>query len=63
MTVACPRCNSDQTIRTASEARFDYWHCYACGKTFDVPHLQLQPLRRAADTRRKVVDAPKPADP
>jgi len=58
----CPRCQSTRTIRTASEHRFDYWHCYACGKTFDIPHTDPAPRRRAADTRRKVVDAPKSTD-
>ena len=53
-TMPCPRCKSTRTICTASEIRFDYWHCYNCGKTFDVEHPRPKPLRRAADTRRKI---------
>ena len=49
----CPRCKFGETIRTASESEFDYWHCYNCGKTFDVAHPPEEPARRAADTRRK----------
>jgi transposase-like protein len=49
----CPRCKSAETIRTATESRFDYWHCYNCGKTFDVAHTQEQPARRAMDNRRR----------
>ena len=52
--VPCPRCQSVKTIRTASEIRFDYWYCYTCGKTFDVPRPTEKPTRRAADTRRKL---------
>ena len=47
----CPRCTSTETIRTATERRFDYWHCYNCGKTFDVAHPQEQPAPRARDNR------------
>ena len=50
----CPRCKSSLTIRTASETHHDYWHCYDCGKTFDVPNTPPNPLRRAADHRRKI---------
>ena len=50
----CPKCESTRTIRTAMEASHDYWRCFVCGHTFDVPNKPGKLSRRASDKRRKV---------
>ncbi|MGH9241450.1 MAG: hypothetical protein ACRD3G_25665 [Vicinamibacterales bacterium] len=51
----CPRCESTNTIRVQSTLRCDSWHCYACGRSFDVL-LESPPERnrRSGDMRTNV---------
>ena len=53
-TRVCPRCESADTIRTGESLDWEYWRCYACGRTFDVRLASATPQRRATDKKRKV---------